>query len=339
LLSPPSLRRDRNRLHHLTRSLEIHRKQSAHAAFLHGDAVEAVHAGHGHVVVGDDQEAGAGFGDHVGEQGAEAVDIGVIERGVDFVEHADRGGVAAEDGEDQRQRGEGLFAAGEQREGGEFLARRLGVDFEAGEERVVGADQSEVGAAAAEHSCEELLEVAVDLGEDLVEALAAFSVEVADRAAQLVDGGGEFGAFGVDAGEAGFDLGGFELGAQVDRAHFLALAGEAFVFAPGAVFGLGGEVGGRGQFGVDAEAFEDAFGDTAPGVIGVTAVGFAAQGGFAGGGEGGVGVAVRAGGSGGGGFRVLEALGAGAVVLFGGGQRGCGFGLGLGEGVGAGGEG
>jgi hypothetical protein len=58
----------------------------------------------------------------------------IVERRVDLVEDADRRGVGAEDGENQ-ERGQGLLAAGEQRQRLRLLARRLGDKLEAGFER------------------------------------------------------------------------------------------------------------------------------------------------------------------------------------------------------------
>ena len=81
---------------------ERNRHELADAALGHGDAEEAVHAGHAHGVVGDDDKAGFGARAHLIQQPAEAVDVRVIKRGVDLVEHADRGGAGEEDGEDER---------------------------------------------------------------------------------------------------------------------------------------------------------------------------------------------------------------------------------------------
>jgi len=49
---------------------------------------------------------------HLVEQIAEALDIVVVERRVDLVEDADRRRIGQEHGEDQRQRGQRLLAAG-----------------------------------------------------------------------------------------------------------------------------------------------------------------------------------------------------------------------------------
>ena len=217
---------------------------------------------------------------------AEALDIRVVQRRIDLVEHADRGGVAAEHGEDERERGERLLAAREQRERGELLAGRLRVDLEPGHQRVVRADQSEMRAAAAEHAGEQRLEVPVHLLEDLRQALAPLAVEMADRAAQLGDRGRELLALGVEAGEPRLDLLRLDLGAEIDRPHLVALLLQPLELAPGLLLRLLRQLGGRlGEGGIDAEAFEDALGDLAPFAVGLRRTGFGADGLLARGGE------------------------------------------------------
>ena len=92
-------------------------------------------------IVGDDDEARLGAPRHVVEEVAEALDIGVVERRVHLVEHADRRGIGEEHGEDQRHRRQRLLAAGEQRHRLRLLARRPGEDLQAGLERIVRFDQ------------------------------------------------------------------------------------------------------------------------------------------------------------------------------------------------------
>ena len=99
---------------------------------------------------------------HLVEQVAEALDVVIVERRVDLVQHADRRRIGEEHREDQRQRGQRLLAAGEQRQRRGLLARRLGQDLEAGFERIVALDQLQFGGAAAEQLGEQPLEVAVD---------------------------------------------------------------------------------------------------------------------------------------------------------------------------------
>ena len=81
--------------------------------------------------MGDDYKAGFGALAHGIEQVAEAFDIGVVERGVDFIEHADRGRVGEEHGKDQAHRRERLLAAREQPVQLEVPARGIGPDHHA----------------------------------------------------------------------------------------------------------------------------------------------------------------------------------------------------------------
>jgi hypothetical protein len=48
---------------------------------------------------------------HILYQLSEAADIGFVERGVDFVKDAERAGCVLEDANQQRERGQRLFAA------------------------------------------------------------------------------------------------------------------------------------------------------------------------------------------------------------------------------------
>ena len=116
---------------------------AGYPAFLHGHPVQPVHPRHGQGMVSDDQELGAGVPDHVVQQGAEPLHVGVVKRGVDLVQYANRRWIAAEHGEDQRQCRQRLLAARQQRQRREFLARRLRVDLQSGLQRVVGADQGQ----------------------------------------------------------------------------------------------------------------------------------------------------------------------------------------------------
>src|SRR3546814_10811002 len=79
--------------------------------------------------MGDDEEAGRpGVGDLL-QKAAEAVDVGVVERRVDLVQHADRRGIGQEYGEQQRDRGQRLLAARQKRHHLGLLARRAGHDL------------------------------------------------------------------------------------------------------------------------------------------------------------------------------------------------------------------
>ena len=90
---------------------EVDRNELTDPPLRHGHAVETVHSSHCHAVMGDDQEAGFAFRRHFLEQPADPVDIGIVQRGVDLVEDANRARIAPEGGEHQRQRRQRPFAA------------------------------------------------------------------------------------------------------------------------------------------------------------------------------------------------------------------------------------
>jgi hypothetical protein len=102
------------------------------------------------VIMGDGKKARLGLATHSVEQIAEAFDIGVVERRIHFVENADRRRIGQKDREDQRQRGQRLFAAGQKRHDLRLFPWRPGEVFEPGLKRIVGFDQLELGRAAAE---------------------------------------------------------------------------------------------------------------------------------------------------------------------------------------------
>ena len=71
-------------------------------------------------------------------QAEEPVEVDVVERRLDLVHHVEGRRPAAEHGEQEGQRGERALAAGQQRQLLHVLARRLGLDLDAGVEQVVG---------------------------------------------------------------------------------------------------------------------------------------------------------------------------------------------------------
>src|SRR4029078_12459694 len=111
----------------------------------------------------------------------EAPDVRVVERSVDLVDQAERARPVLEDREHQRHRGQRLLAAGEELYALQALAPRLrdggddalarGDDVAASRERGALVEQHQAGLAAAEERREGLLEVLVDDGERLLEAL------------------------------------------------------------------------------------------------------------------------------------------------------------------------
>src|SRR5579872_5183727 len=84
------------------RLVERHRNQLRYAALGHGDAEQTVHPRHRNRVMRDDDEARFGGRSHFMQQVAEALDIMVVERRIDLVQHADRRGVGEEHRKNQR---------------------------------------------------------------------------------------------------------------------------------------------------------------------------------------------------------------------------------------------
>ena len=193
--------------------------------------------------MGDDQVAGLGFADHRVEQIAEPLDIGVVERRVDFVEDADRGRVGEEQREDQRDRGQRLLAARKQGQRLQSLARRLGIDLKPGFERIVAVDQRKVGLSAFEQLGEQPLEVGVDRLERGAQPLAALAVEVADRTAQAVHCLDQLGLFGQRGAMPRLGLSQLVGRDQVDRAEPLAVGDQLVML--GAFLARGTDLGGN----------------------------------------------------------------------------------------------
>ncbi|MNE19869.1 hypothetical protein D3C80_1129660 [compost metagenome] len=155
---------------------------------------------------------------------AEAVDVGVVQRRVHLVQHADGGRVGQEDAEDQRRRRQGLLAAAHQAHDRQALAGRASVDFQTGFQWVVALDQLQLGLTAAEEGLEQGLEVGVDDVEGRHQPLAALGVQFVDAVAQLGDRLGQVDAFGLHGAQTFAVFVGLFLGAQVDGAQGLAFA-------------------------------------------------------------------------------------------------------------------
>ena len=174
--------------------LEADRDPSGHPALRHGDAVELVAEAHGGLVVGDDDEVGAV--EELLDHGAEPFDVRFVECRVDFVEDAERRGLALEDREQQGHGGHGLLAAGKLVDDAGFLAGRLGADLDAAFEPVgltfLVGHQEEVRTAAAEESPEHAGgagEVLANRVEGLLETKPAHGVQVLDERIELGAGG------------------------------------------------------------------------------------------------------------------------------------------------------
>ncbi len=208
------------------------------AGLLHGDAVDDVGLGHGALAVGDDDELG-GLA-HVGDELGEAADVGLVERGVDFVEHAEGRGLELEDADQQRERGEGLLSAREQEDVLQLLARGRGDEVDAGLVAVLGVGELHVGLAAAEELGEGDGEVLVDDLEGLVELGVGDVVDLLDGGLGVLDGVEQVLALALQEGVAAGGLvvllerhhvdgaHGFE--ALLEAARLLFFGGEGFAF-------------------------------------------------------------------------------------------------------------
>ena len=118
----------------------------------------------------------------------EAADVGLVERSIDFVEDAEGRGLELEDSDQQRQRGESLFSAGEQQDVLQLLARRRGDDVDAALVGVLRVGELHEGLAAAEELGEGDGEVFVDDLEGLVELQAGDVVDLLDGGLRVLDG-------------------------------------------------------------------------------------------------------------------------------------------------------
>ena len=90
------------------------------------------------------------------DEAEEAVQVDVVERGLDFVHHVERRRPAAEDGEQEGERGQRSLATRQQRQLAHVLARRAGLDLDAGVEQVVGIGKLELALTTGEQGVEEL---------------------------------------------------------------------------------------------------------------------------------------------------------------------------------------
>lgn len=159
--------------------------QFGDAGLFHGDAVETVGEFHGALVVRDENELRV-LG-HLANQIVEAIDVRVVEWGIDFVEQTERAGPNEEHGEDHCHGGERFFAAGEERHALQLLAGGLRHDFDPRFEQVGFVGEDELRLAAAEELGEELLEALVDRVERVAEAFAADAIDFDNRLAQGLD--------------------------------------------------------------------------------------------------------------------------------------------------------
>ena len=179
------------------RAAQVDRHQLRDARLLHRHAVEPVGELHRALVVRDDDELRPIR--HLAHDLVEAVDVRLVERRVDLVEHAERRRLDLEDGEQQRHRGERLLAARQQLDAADLLARRLRHDLDRRSRacRLSSARalrrlrrrgrERQRRVTAAEEAREDRLELGVDRVERLAEPLARGPVDLLDRRLQLTD--------------------------------------------------------------------------------------------------------------------------------------------------------
>src|SRR5690606_37936775 len=111
--------------------------------------------------------------------------VGLIERGVNLVEDAERRRLVLEDCKDQSCGRERLLSAAHQLDVSKLLARRLSNDVDACIEKVIGVSELELSAATLEQTSERLLEQVVDDVEGFLESLFAFPIHVPDSAIEF----------------------------------------------------------------------------------------------------------------------------------------------------------
>ena len=119
----------------------------------------------------------------------EPLNVHVVKRGLDLVEHAERRRPELEYRKVQRDGDERLFAAREQRQRFHRLARRADADVDAAAQHVRRIRQRQLGAAAAEYLAEGLAEIGVELGEFGRKYLLHAHRQLLDDLVQLALGG------------------------------------------------------------------------------------------------------------------------------------------------------
>jgi hypothetical protein len=194
---------------------------------LHGDAVEAVADVHGPLGVGDDDELG--LADELFDDAVEAVVVGLVEGSVHFVEDGEGSRAGLENAHQQSDGGHGLFPAGHERNGLQFLAGGLSDDLNAAVEDVFAVFKDDVGPAPAEELAEKRPEIFGDLVEGGHEPLLRFLVERGDQLLKLAMSLGEVVALAGEEGVPLFDFFEFADGVEVDVAeafHFAAEVGD-----------------------------------------------------------------------------------------------------------------
>ena len=135
----------------------------------------------------DDDEPGSCPATHFIEQTAEAIDIRIVQRSVDFVEDADRRWPREKNGKDQGCRRQGLFAPRHQSQGSKPLSGGAGVDLEACVQRVLTIRQTKFGFAAFEQCGEQRSEMVIDRPERFQKTRSSLGVQFMDAFTKSCD--------------------------------------------------------------------------------------------------------------------------------------------------------
>src|ERR1700727_2290224 len=125
------------------------------AVAAHADPVQRVGDLHRPLLVGDHDQLGAL--PQLREDVQQPAEVGVVQRGFDLVEDVERRRPGHEDGDQERDRGERALPAGQQGQALDLLARRAGLEVDAGGQHVVGLGEEQAAVAAGEQQGEEPL--------------------------------------------------------------------------------------------------------------------------------------------------------------------------------------
>src|SRR5688572_18821606 len=164
-------------LPHAQRLIDVDGDDARYARLGHRHADELLGHLHRDLVVADEEELG--LRGHALDEVAEATGVRVVQRRVHLVEQAERRRVELEQGEYERNGGEGFLAARQEMDARVPFARRVGHHLHAGVEDLL-AGHDELRFAAPEERGEERPEMAVDALEGLAQELARLPVDAPD---------------------------------------------------------------------------------------------------------------------------------------------------------------
>src|SRR5215472_17179333 len=157
-----------------------------HPVALHGGPVEGVRDLHRPLLVRDDDQLRTAA--QLLEDLEQPLQVGVVQRRLDLVQHVERRRAGLEDGQEEGDRGQRALAAGQQRQPLDLLARRPGFDVDARGEHVVGLGQHQPALAAGEQPREDLLELGRGVGEGRREHLLDPVIDLFDHGEQVPPG-------------------------------------------------------------------------------------------------------------------------------------------------------